>query len=1066
MGTLTDITNNASNAIKRRSTSSMRYETLSDVAPGENLGKKPPHFMSPTVSSSKQAIPKSSKSPEHIPTPPSSLKARTNGNWVSSAAKRVGFSKVGEGTPKGKKEGKQSKSVIFPDKLATPSNSTVHVSPHSSTSSSKVDKTVLRDKPLPDPPIAQMGTDSPAKQNRSLIDASEKPLKRSPPGKPWEHEEWPVLFPNRPTTPNTLRNMAAEPGNPVISSTEPAQLKERYPLLPSANYDQLIDMTYKGAENNASAQSVEQKPLTPPKDAKKAGQYHTGKENAKSKATPPRASTASTNQRKGGSPSKSPSRTNMPSTGTTAAEKSPTRATVEPRQTRTSSLRARLSAGQATKDNTASSNNKKLLGLAKSTVAKEASNAKNDVMDLPTPVPPGAYPLSHKPSKESLHGNRRAAPAQFVAGSRRPPSRGSLRSESRASSHSTQGQPPSRPAPPLPTKGQVVAQKKSAAEVKEPEVVPRKSSIPVFRSTVSSVVTQADSKLPPNDFKGPEASANNEARASADFGIFEDKDNAHASSLAAIQESPYKIKRLSVSSPEHGPTLKISPSADRIIMGSTSDKENEPVVKKSKDVGRLLAASDLRHQSNKDRAPLRSSSSRLTSRRPSSSQGLPLSASRTKMMDDDTRAKKVKSADLVSTLGVEHLGRLSAIETPKSSRKSTGTSTRDDPFFDAHSSLDKRLSHNTAFTETDKDSLIKLYNNLPESSSWIEPVQKHLGLTADSDALLTPADVQSVMTQEGTVQEPETTRKPNQLPSIAHGEPGLPQKPSEDRRDTSLKFSEPATSTPQQANPKGGSSPLPPRSSSRTVHPDFISNKSPTSPPGNKENVPEEFTARQNRLGSIGGYATSQIDNTKPTSNRSSVANSMARESNKSHSSVSKGMLSKVSGLFHKRNSDDSVLKTAKKNKQKVSVSGNGSPFPPISEIHPVHRPTLASMRRAAHTNDKALRSPLPDFSNSVGRTPPLQSPMPTEVSTTTTLAMQILESARKERSSPKKERLLELGKIMVDALTQARDAEKAMEEAKQAARKAEVAYAMCKKTCGDVSRMVEEWKDEVSRMG
>ncbi|KAL8876749.1 MAG: hypothetical protein Q9192_008807, partial [Flavoplaca navasiana] len=58
-----------------------------------------------------------------------------------------------------------------------------------------------------------------------------------------------------------------------------------------------------------------------------------------------------------------------------------------------------------------------------------------------------------------------------------------------------------------------------------------------------------------------------------------------------------------------------------------------------------------------------------------------------------------------------------------------------------------------------------------------------------------------------------------------------------------------------------------------------------------------------------------------------------------------------------------------------------------------------------------------------------------------------ILESARKESSSPKKERLLSLGKIMVDSITQARDAEKAMEEAKQAARKAEVAYALCKKS-------------------
>jgi hypothetical protein len=77
---------------------------------------------------------------------------------------------------------------------------------------------------------------------------------------------------------------------------------------------------------------------------------------------------------------------------------------------------------------------------------------------------------------------------------------------------------------------------------------------------------------------------------------------------------------------------------------------------------------------------------------------------------------------------------------------------------------------------------------------------------------------------------------------------------------------------------------------------------------------------------------------------------------------------------------------------------------------------------------------------------------------------MQILESARKERSSPKKERLLELGKIMVDAITQARDAEKAMEEAKQAARKAEVAHALCRKSVGDISALVVAWRDEMAR--
>ena len=931
---------------------------------------------------------------------------------------------------------------------------------------------MLADKPLPNPPIAQMGTNSPPRQNRSLIDASEKPLRRSPPGKPWEQEEWPVLFPNRPTTPGTLRQLATKSMNPICSSNGPSdptdapiEPAERYPLLPAGTYDLSANMEHKAPRKKSSTQSIQRKPLTPPKDFKRVGQDHAGKENAKPKGTPPKTSTASSNQRS----SLSPSKVKPSVVGGTIAEKALTKPSLEPRQTRTSSLRAQISAGQAVKDGPTSSNSNKLLDPASSNHVDESTKSRSDILQMPTPVLPGAYPVSNKPSKDSLRSNRRAAPALFVAGSRRPPSRGSLRSESRCSSHSAQFQPPNRPAPPVPVgKDKASPGKKAAAEISEHEVAPRKSSIPVFRSTVSNVVTQANSKLAPMDLKGLEASANDEKQASAGFGIFEDAHDTTQSSLAAIQESPhpaYKLKRLSVSSPEHGPTLKISPSADRIIMGSGSDKENDPVAKKrSKELGRVLTGGDLCRQSNKNRAPARSYSNRLKNRRPSSSQGLPLSASRAGMMGNDMRAKKVKSADLGSTLAIDHLQRLSAAETPESSRKNTGTSTSDDPFFDAQSSLDKRFSRITTNTETEKDSLLQLYNSLPESSSWVEPVQKHLSLTADSDALLGPADVQSIMTQEGTAQETEMTRKQVPVAGIPSRGAGAFQG-SSGRKDISLKFAEPAPTTPEHANVTGGSGSLPLRSSSRTAHPDFIGNKSPTSPSGNKEIVPEEFTARQNRLGSLRGHATTSVDTTNLASNRTSVANSMAHESNKSHGSMSKGMLSKVSGLFHKRNSDDSSLKAKKKDKQKAAINGNGSPFPPISEVHPVHRPTLASMRRAVHTNGRASRSPLPDFSNPVAATPPFQSPMPTEVSTTTTLAMQILESARKEQSSPKKERLLELGKIMVDALTQARDAEKAMEEAKQAARKAEVAYALCKKSCGNVSRLVEEWKDEVSRL-
>ena len=99
----------------------------------------------------------------------------------------------------------------------------------------------------------------------------------------------------------------------------------------------------------------------------------------------------------------------------------------ELRQTRTSSLRARLSAGSVKEDTNGISN--KVLGFTDFTTEPLATE--KDIKRRSTPKPPGAFPAS----RESLRGRR---PAQFVAGSRRPPSRGSLRSESRGASNSNQ----------------------------------------------------------------------------------------------------------------------------------------------------------------------------------------------------------------------------------------------------------------------------------------------------------------------------------------------------------------------------------------------------------------------------------------------------------------------------------------------------------------------------------------------------------------------------------------------------------------------------------------------------
>jgi len=894
--------------------------------------------------------------------------------------------------------------------------------------------------------------DSPPKLNRSLIDASERPLRRSPPGRPYEQEEWPVLFPERPTTPATLQAMAGQQDGAIACLVKP-QARERYPLLPSGSYGQSPDierlpvqkfaLSPKIQRKQVSSSSLRQDPAVQKKSQASKESVNPGKDAS-------RLSTGSTTKAISGSPSK-PS--GLPA-GAAAIEKSSieSKSMIEPRQTRTSSLRARLSAGQVIKESPSGTN--KVLGFTDFTSLKEPLKDHHKERHQSPSRPSEVHAISKKNSKDSLHGRK---PAQFIAGSRRPPSRGSLRNESRASSHSGQLPPPSRTAPAIPA--MVDADPfhgKPLIEHKQADAVPRRSSLPVSRQTVSTVVTQADDKAEPLGEEGSGTHTGKTKIAPHDFGIYEDQDDAHqASALGAIEESPqpkYQTKRLSMNSPEHGPTLKISPSADRLIMGTGSDKENEPDSKtKKKRYGLMNNES---RSSSKIRAPTRSSNKLVENPRPSSSQGLPLSASRPKLVDAETREKKVKSADVGACLSIDHLLHLSGKETPSSSRKNTDASGSDDPFFDAKSSLSKRMSR---LTGTEKEPLLQDDLLAPDSQSWVGPVLNHLSQTENGDALLIPADVQFVFTHD----EADVPRHQVSLPTASQSKAESSEAPPI-LEHTLTKVIEPTPSTPNQTNTSTGtdkSGSLPPRSSSRTAHPNFTAKKlSPTSPLGNKEHVPQGFTDRQNRLGSLRGHGTSQVDLAIP-SNRTSIA----QESNKSHGSVSKGVLSKFGGLFHKRNSDDPTVptKSGKKSKQKLSITTNGSPFPPISEVHPIHRPTLSSMRRA---NNNAPRSPLPDFAMNGASTPTFNSPLPTEVSTTTTVAMQILESARKERSSPKKERLLELGKIMVDAITQARDAEKAMEEAKQAARKAEVAHALCRKSVGDISALVVAWRDEMAR--
>ena len=993
-------------------------------------------------------------------------------------------------------------------------------------------KALPSEKPLPSPPLAQLVTGSPVKEARCLLDASEKPLRRSPPGNPHQEEEWPVLFPEKPTTTATLRGIhSLDSPIPMLMST--SHDKERYPALANVE-DRSAKIEHNPIKKSSSVQSIQRKPV-PTNGYSENPIVLLSQHNPDVQGASTAGDTCHYSSASGASMITSDSRP-LPDLSASAAavEKSAqgSKKFPEPRPTRTSSLRARLSAGNLV-------TNTKVVGFTDfTTIREDSGKTEQGALRLPedsrsrSKRPAVSAAQAKKSSIGPVRANR--APAKFVAGSRRPTapqrpnSRGSLRGDAHAPNSTSGSRPPSRSAPDLPASA---ANKLEVAEGQKEQVEPavpeqRRSSIPVFRGAVPSIVDHGEEETAIIKLT-PTAAAESKHTLGNGFDIFENrnkvKTDARAASvvldasskrmydqeslpkgkkaeeipaLEAITESPqssYQTKRLSMASPDHGPTLRISPSAERFIMGEDLNKKNPHGLKnkQSKDLRRAVVTNEL-HKTTKP-AELSPESSKHDERSHSSA-SLLQSASRAYIVEDEVEQKKENS--------INCSGPTSRLNADFPTRNNTKSSSNDDPFFDVQSHL---YYHGNATTEVcPADAGVGADVEIPKNAqrtvtvdedSWISPMPTQVSRTRLSDAMpVTPAFLPVSMQEH--VSQPDCMQQDHSVPAdslvdltrtIQRAQSSLEGKLNGAITPKELLF------TPEhhgQGRPSTSPGDFPPRSSSRARAPDYTvnasANSSPVSPSDAGKHLSREFRTRQNKLGEEFGWGSEQLDFTNPNAKRESIA----RESNKSQGSYSKGVLSNFRGLFHKRSGNTpelrSSVKSTKKGKGRVSITSNGSPFPPISEVHPIHRPTLASTsksRAATTISENTPRRPFdsPNRNNTTSRhtprrsfespnrknttnnaTPAFQSPSPTEISTTTSLAMQILDSARRETSSPRKGRLLELGKIMVDAITQARDAEKAMEEAKQAARKAEVAYVLCKKSVRDVAKCVEEWGNDI----
>lgn len=962
---------------------------------------------------------------------------------------------------------------------------------------------------------------------KSLIDASDKPLiRRSPPGKPNPDEDWPVLHPEHRSSTGTLQEMLRETGSQLTQQAVAVE-KERYPVLGNtvrqvASDDQLPVSRYSASYNSppelmstpnstmeAEESSVTGKVRCRHSDPFKDGIYDSGPVVPAKDLVP--------------SPLK-------PSAGASRVRKPvhDPKHVPEPRQTRTSSIRARLSAAQLDNDSPSKDTSVKSLKPPNELVKGDRNSliALKDAEGRRSTTPAVGKSVSKKASRDSIGSNR--APALFVGGSRRPAhprrpsSRGSHRDEYRVPSPPL---PPNRPAPAKPASRSEVDRDKDVTKGQAgPNVKPRKSSIPVPRMVIDSTAQDGGKVVTPERKNMNSGKARKEARDEIG-GIYQEHaiadlvnelratqppatynnripellpNNHEPRALEAIEESPqhtYQFKRLSVAAPRYGPTLKISPSAERYIMGN----EEDPLLNKTK-------SKELEDQCN----PKPSSSATPISttkkdiERPSSSQGLSRLSSRVGLIDPKVRERKAKSVDLGQVS--PYRARTNSVQSTSESRcqdsesisKVTKSSIDipNDPFFDAPEELPFRLEDGTTTTKAQKQR-----GNIDEAA-WISPLEKKPSRSSSSGRRDTLA-LDDYLPEHFQRQAIEDMKGDNLKEDRKADMTQPPKDTSFQNLDIVVKDFAPQSvvtrvghakhtpSTPSQTHGKQlHRHGHPPRSSSRVSPPDItgsmnhksspLTSENSRSLPTNSDSNSIESTSstakrkpptppKDSPKGLLQSFDLSQVDvdgsaskhdsSRREATKRDSITkrDSAAHDSHRSHSSMSKGVLSNFRGLFHKRASNESLKSSKKPSKSKVSIDANGSPFPPISEVNSIHRPTLASTARARTTTPTANNP-----SSTPATTPSFISPQPTEVSTSTTLAMQFIEAARNECSSPKKERLLKLGQFMVDAITQARDAEKAMEEAKQASRKAEVASALCKRSLGEVEKMVKGYRNEM----
>ncbi|KAK0653878.1 Flocculation protein FLO11 [Lasiodiplodia hormozganensis] len=225
-------------------------------------------------------------------------------------------------------------------------------------------------------------------------------------------------------------------------------------------------------------------------------------------------------------------------------------------------------------------------------------------------------------------------------------------------------------------------------------------------------------------------------------------------------------------------------------------------------------------------------------------------------------------------------------------------------------------------------------------------------------------------------------------------------------------------------------------------------------------------TSLRSPYGLANGYSATPSNIPQPSNGCGSSARLSSRQAmtdtsrsvsgEKRSMSKAKLTMSGFRGFFHKRNDNKFLNKAGdKKKRSNTKITSTGSPMPELGK-RSGHRVTkTSSCRRSpgrAGTLTKACHKHPAEF---VAASPPPETTQNSDITQTTALAMHITTMAREQEDDSKKHQLLSVATAMLGAIDSAKHANIAAEQAAQAAREASMHQEMTRQSLIAINKIL-----------